>query len=93
MYHKLGVQRGTKSIKSKWEKLKRDVKQRLALEKKEMYMTGGGTAKQFKPMKYYKEIVELLGVSAIGLDSGFDSDNISKFNLKIEFILIVHFVI
>lgn len=79
LLYKLGLQRGAKSLKNKWEKLKKEVKQRLALEKKEIYKTGGGTVKKFKPIFHYEQIVELLGVSACGLDCDFDSDVIGRF--------------
>jgi len=34
----------------------------------------GGVVKTFKIIDYYDNILELLGVSATGLDSHFDSD-------------------
>ncbi|XP_050062463.1 uncharacterized protein LOC126552028 [Aphis gossypii] len=79
-----GIQRGSKALKNKWEKIKRNVKQRLAEEKKEMYKTGGGVVKTFKKIEYFDSIIELLGVSATGLASNFDSDVVdsSLNNLK-----------
>ncbi|KAE9542382.1 hypothetical protein AGLY_003509, partial [Aphis glycines] len=65
---------GSKALKNKWEKIKRNVKQRLAEEKKEIYKTGGNVVKTFKKIEYFDRIIELLGVSATGLASNFDSD-------------------
>lgn len=52
-----------------------------------MYKTGGGIAKTFKKIEFYENIVELLGISAVGLDSCFDSDIIGMckyfMNLKL----------
>lgn len=77
----LGIQRGSKALKNKWEKIKRNVKQRLAEEKKEIYKTGGGVVKTFKKIEYFDSIIELLGISATGLASNFDSDVVGKYNL------------
>lgn len=46
-----------------------------------MYKTGGGVVKTFKKIEYFDSIIELLGVSATGLASNFDSDVVGKCNL------------
>lgn len=51
-----------------------------------MYKTGGGIPIKIKPILNYEQIVGLLGVSAIGLDTNFDFDFKSKFRLKIKII-------
>ncbi|XP_029342317.1 uncharacterized protein LOC115033611 [Acyrthosiphon pisum] len=43
-----------------------------------MHKTGGGVAKTFKKIEFYDNIVELLGISAVGLDSCFDSDIVAQ---------------
>ncbi|XP_060859075.1 uncharacterized protein LOC132936855 [Metopolophium dirhodum] len=79
-----GIQRRSKALKNKWEKIKKNVKQRLSEEKKEIYITGRGVVKTFKNIDYYDNILELLGVSSTGLASDFDSDivDLSLNNLR-----------
>jgi len=55
---------------------KREVKQRLSDQRKKIYKTGGGSVKTFKNIYNFENIVELLGISAVGLDNNFDSDRI-----------------
>lgn len=60
---------------------KREVKQRLFDQRKEIYRTGSGSVKTFKNIDNFENIVELLDISAVGLDNNFDSDRIiGKFN-------------
>lgn len=74
-----------KSFKNKWEKIKRNVKLRLSEEKKEIYKTGGGFVKTFEKIEFYEDIEDLLGISAIGLDSCFDFDIVGICKSSYEF--------
>ncbi|XP_017465955.1 PREDICTED: uncharacterized protein LOC108358938 [Rhagoletis zephyria] len=72
----MGIRRGPKNLREKYDNMKRNTRKSLAEERREIYRTGGG---QYKPCTdpNTERIAPLLGQSATGLSNAYDSDVIS----------------
>ncbi|XP_017473643.1 PREDICTED: uncharacterized protein LOC108364469 [Rhagoletis zephyria] len=72
----MGVKRGPKNLREKYENLKRKARKSLAEERREMYKTGGGQFRSYTDSNTDR-LAALMGQSATGLSNSFDSDVIT----------------
>lgn len=66
--------RSSKNLKEKWKNVKKDTKKKYALEKQEVFRTGGGKPSQVIINENDETIKSIIGVAATGLNNLFDSD-------------------
>lgn len=66
--------RTAKALKGKWENLKKNGKKKFALEKEELYKTGGGKGDFPKITQQDDDIKEIIGVAVTGIENSYDSD-------------------
>jgi len=73
------------NLKDKYENLKRRAKKTEADRKKEVFKTGGGTAlSTLAPSATHNVLIEIMGLSAVGLQNIFEGDktgNLYRFNI------------
>lgn len=74
----MGVRRGAKNLKEKYENLKRKAKKAIAEERRELYKTGGGYFRSSNDPNT-ERLAALMGESATGLSNSFDSDGKNLF--------------
>lgn len=70
-----GTYRSTKNIKCKYENLKKTAKKKFALEKRNLYKTGGGSEQPVNITSSDEKIKEIIGISLEGLVNNYDSDS------------------
>ncbi|XP_036336217.1 myb/SANT-like DNA-binding domain-containing protein 4 [Rhagoletis pomonella] len=73
---RIGVQREWKTLRDKFESLKRKSKAEMASEKCELYRTGGGSAAVRSNSVITQKVATILGESATGMENAFDGDAI-----------------
>lgn len=69
-----GSLRAPRTLKDKYESLKKKCKVEIAAEKQETYRTGGGSFQKHCVSDVSEKIVSLVGESATGFNNLFDSD-------------------
>ncbi|XP_067622099.1 myb/SANT-like DNA-binding domain-containing protein 3 [Eurosta solidaginis] len=72
----MGVKRGAKNLKEKYENMKRKARKSLAEERQEIYRTGGGRNRSYVDPNT-ERLAALLGQTATGFANSFDSDVIT----------------
>lgn len=69
-----GTKRPVKNLRDKYENMKKKIKKELANEKKEIFLTGGGSRPARKHDNNTETLLRLMGTSAFGLDNPYDGD-------------------
>lgn len=71
-----GTTRSSKNIKCKYENLKKSAKKKFAVEKRNVYKTGGGTDQPVNITHTDEKIKQIIGISVEGLVNNYDGDSV-----------------